>query len=204
MIPTAHIDPQLIRETLEQFQSEAYVENENFQNTATTLRSTVSFGYDYFSLDQSNRTFVPIPEYIQALCQACIDALGNEDALGRAQDYKNVIVSIYQPGYQLEAHTDVAEGDQYADNTTQKPASFYFGDKIIGVILEVDETGRFYILRSNDNTYPIQGNKLHELDETPGLTYLLCDRFRRSPFYHGVSQVKHSRMSITFRTVHFT
>jgi len=202
VIPTAILNLELIRETLQKFHSEQKHTNQHFQDTASTLRETVLYGYDYFSLEENNQTFTLIPDYIQTLCQACIDAFGNQHCLGEAQDYKNIIISLFKPGYQLEAHTDVASGDQFSDNTIQKPANFYFGDRIIGVILEVDEEGRFYLLESDSDTYPVKGRLLFELDEKQGLTYLICDRFRRRPFYHGVSKVKRFRMSVTFRTVH--
>lgn len=163
---------------------------EYWQVRENTHRLTYNFGYDYFQMRESDYTYVPIPPYLADLCRECLEALGMEAT--SAKDYDNIIVSYYKAGDRLEPHFDV---DISWPVTGGQPVNFYFGEDVIGVVLEPDAAGRFYLLDPN-------GQVLEELDEKAGMVFLLSGEVRRQPYRHGVSVVQESRVSVTFRTVH--
>lgn len=204
MIPTSKIDLNLVDESLQKIRQETTAVSHQ-EATETTRRDTLSFGYDYFDMQGAEWPFTPIPDYMVDLCRACIHSFaGQPFELGQAEDYQNVIISMYKQGRKLEPHADVSVGDKFSDPSTGRLANFYFGENILGVVLETDETGRLYFVKSDEGVYPIKGERCFELNEHPGLTYVLRDEGRYHPYYHGVSPVSNSRISVTFRTVHFT
>jgi hypothetical protein len=46
-------------------------------------------------------------------------------------------------------------------------------------------------------------SELNHLNEEVGTVYLLNGKYRRQPYFHGVSKVKDLRISVTFRSVIF-
>lgn len=201
MILNSYIKPEGVKAALTQLEEAPYfLEQVDLQDSATTKRKTYSFGYNYFSLLENNRNFTLIPTYLQTLCQQCIDSFPKELALGEAQDYKNAIVSFYEPGYSLEPHYDV-DVDQYTEG---KDVDFYFGENIIGVILVADSSGKLYFSQTDDDSKRLEAPKLFELEEKLGTTYLMAGKYRRKPYYHGVSKVDKLRISVSFRTIQFS
>lgn len=175
----------------------------HMQNSTFTKRETLTYGFSYFGLAKGDRSFIDIPPSLINLCGECIGALGrNGIDVGSTRDYTNVIASFYGPGYQLEPHVDVDRTHMQAEGSE---ANFYFGENVIGVVLHpdvssgVDDPGSFYVADASS----LSMSPIVKLDETPGLVYLLTGCQRRAPFAHGVTKVNHSRVSVTFRTVHF-
>lgn len=201
MILNSHIRPEQVKAALIQLEEAPYfLEQVDLQDSITTKRKTYSFGYNYFSLLENNRNFTHIPTYLQTLCQQCIDSFPKEHALGNAQDYKNAIVSFYEPGYSLEPHYDV-DVDQYTEG---KDVDFYFGENIIGVVLVADHSGKLYFAKAVDDSKRLESSKIFELNEQTGTTYLMTGKYRRKPYYHGVSKVDKLRISVSFRTIQFS
>ena len=202
-LPTALIDSQYIEKTIELLERYLHQEGEfHFQNTKNTKRETYTFGYSFFRMVEGDKTFVDIPPYLKNLCQKAIDALGESYHLGLVSDYQNVIISIYQQGYFLEPHVDVDFSYQVAEGS---PTDFYFGENVIGIVLEADAEGHFYLVKVDSSEDRLSPTLLKpvELKEQSGLAYLLTGEQRREPFFHGVTQVQKRRISVTFRTVHF-
>lgn len=198
MLPVSKISSNEVENVLLQLNKNLSSGVIHFQDTGLTVRKTCSFGYDFFSLIDNDKTFVEIPLYLQELCRSCIDAFPANFNLGNAQNYLNVIVSFYNPGYVLEPHFDVDFSDRFIHD---KHVDFYFGENVMGVILQADSQGRFYLLKSENN---LQDRiPIVELNEDAGTVFLLQGVTRRKPYYHGVSLVAHSRISVTFRTVSF-
>ena len=189
MLPISKINPVFAKEILAEIENNPHLLK--LQDTAKTKRKTCSFGYDYFTLLDGDKTFTPIPYYLEKLCKISIASFPEKYNLGDYKNYLNVIVSFYENGYQLEPHIDVDMTDRFSDG---KKTDFYFGEHVIGVVLQADETGRFYISKEDE---------VMEVDEAVGTTFLLTGELRRKPYYHGVNVVTHSRISVTFRTVMF-
>ena len=201
MIPNSQIDLTLVKKTLGHLNHAPYfLEQLNLQETEITHRKTYSFGYNYFSLIEDNKKFTHIPSYLKELCQACLDSFPKEYELGKADDYLNVIVSIYEPGYQLEPHVDV-DTDQYTEG---KKVDFHFSENIVGVVLKPDTSGKLYMVKADDESQRLTAPKIFELDEKAGTSYLMSGEGRHKPYYHGVSKVNDLRVSVTFRQVIFS
>lgn len=200
-IKTSKIANPIVNKALDLIHSDMQPTAKNFQQTIHTIRKTYSFGYDYFSLHNGDRTFTEIPKFIEELCQHCIESLDTDGSLGNYKEYTNIIVSIYEAGYCLQPHIDVDHREQISDG---KMVDFYFGSQLFGVILEADQEGRLYFVKSDSDTDFSQSKKIVELDETAGMTFLISGDLRHKPYYHGVSKVIKSRVSVTFRTVKFT
>jgi hypothetical protein len=200
-IPTVQLPEGIIDNCNEWLGNAIYRESIETQLTANTNRQTLSFGYDYFKLNQNDRSFKDIPVSLQELCKHSVTAFRQEFALPSYKDFTNVIVSIYQEGYELEPHVDVSRLNM---STGGNPVDYYFGEHVIGVILQEDIQGKFYIVESKDDSKPYNQPKILELNETKGLGFLLTGKLRYKPYYHGVSKVKSRRVSVTFRTVEFS
>ena len=200
MMPISQISSKQVQNVLEKLEGAPYfLEQLNIQNSEKTSRKTYSFGYNYFSLLEKNRNYTLIPNYLYELCQACIDSFPKEMNLGNAHDYKNAIVSFFEPGYCLEPHYD-ADVDRYSEG---KMVDFHFGEHILGVILEADSRGKLYIVKTDNEAQRFNAKKILELDEKVGTTYLMTGAYRHKPYYHGVSLVSRFRVSVTFRTINF-
>ncbi|MBY0462618.1 MAG: hypothetical protein K2Q34_05515 [Alphaproteobacteria bacterium] len=163
-------------------------------------KRTILVMIDYFNLVKGDNAFTKIPPYLMDLCGVSIDAFGPLYKLGNAEDYLNVIISVYHKDYQLEPHVDVDFSDRITDG---KFVDFYFGKNVIGVVLRPDSKGQFYIIESSAEKPQHDLSHAIRLDEKPGTAFLLTGPLRRKPYYHGVSLVENSRISVTFRTVQF-
>jgi hypothetical protein len=194
LLPTAKLDQSRITVALKYLNHYRKTAVAKKQNTQHTLRETFNFGYDYFSMADGDHTKTAIPDYLKELCQYCIDAFGEQHQLDDHQKYENVIVSIYHAGYCLEPHMDVDISDNITDG---KEVDFYFGENVLGVILQPDIEGKFFITETNNMS------ELNHLNEEVGTVYLLNGKYRRQPYFHGVSKVKDLRISVTFRSVIF-
>lgn len=173
------------------------------QESEHTHRKIINLGYDYFKLADGDRTFQAIPPMFYDLLQKALDQLkdiADIEVIG-ATAYLNCIISDYQPGDNLEPHIDV---DITKQRTLGKDVDFFFGDEVIGIVLECDDTGKFFIQESLNGERPLtfepHGQKVNETD---GTTFVLKGTVRRFPYYHGVTPVKNRRLSLTFRTVNF-
>lgn len=170
------------------------------QRDHKTRRQTLNFGYDFVKLRQGNQSYSPIPIAIQELRQEAVKALQNktDKALPPASAFQNCIISIYGAGDRLEPHIDT-------DRPGLDKYGFCFGDDIIGVILESDRTGKFFIQSSPLNSKrPVFDNQqAFILPEHDGMTFLLNGEARRMPYFHGVKPVEKRRISLTFRSVEF-
>ena len=174
-----------------------------YQITAETNRMSYSFGYDYFRMEVGDYTYAPIPGPLQVLLREGLESLKAVAKVKNSnpQAYQSCIVSIYQTGGQLEPHVDV---DSPKDTSLVNPRDFFFGDEVIGVILEADRDGKFYLLESkSEGPQSYDRNRAIYLDEEAGTVFLLSGPRRRAPFFHGVSPVKGRRISVTYRTVSF-
>jgi hypothetical protein len=201
LIPSITLHPDIIRKTLHAFESDqTKVYAKHVQSTSSTKRETYNFGYDYFNLVKGDNTFTKIPPYLMDLCGVSIDAFGSPYNFEKAEDYLNVIISVYHKDYQLEPHVDVDFSDRITDG---KFVDFCFGETVIGVVLRPDSKGQFYIIESSAEKAQLDLNHTIRLDEKPGTAFLLTGPLRRKPYYHGVSLVKDLRISVTFRTVQF-
>lgn len=195
LVPTAQLDKSFVDNIVKQLNAQLAASGLlREQSDDYTVRDTLAFGYDYFALLEGDQAFTPIPAYLEKLCHACIEALGPGYQLGAAQDYSNVIVSIYREGYRLQPHVDVDPSENM---------NFYFGDQVIGVVLECDQAGRFYLVQGESEADTAGKPPLWTLAETPGMVFLLEGMARRKPYFHGVTRVNKLRISVTFRTVIF-
>lgn len=194
-VPVAQLDKLFVNDTLTDL-DEYLVSRSLLHEQADdyTVRETLHFGYDYFALLNDDKTFTPIPTFLQELCARCMDVLGSDYHLGSHQDYSNVIVSIYHEGYRLRPHVDVEPTEN---------ENFYFGEYVIGVILESDSEGHLYVVKAQDEADAVDKKPLWVLAETAGTVFLLAGAARCHPYFHGVTTVKKLRISVTFRTVMF-
>lgn len=194
IIPTGQLDDRYSASISASIKAYVLDRSLRSQSDHYTVRDTLIFGYDYFLLIEGRVQFTAIPEYLQDLCQNCIEALGEQYNLGSYKDYSNIIISVYREGYHLQPHIDV---DPSSD------AIFYFGENVVGVILESDSEGRLYFVEAASEMDAVGKKPLVVLPEQDGLVYLLNGTARRNPYFHGVSTVKKIRISVTFRTVKF-
>ena len=106
-----------------------------------------------------------------------------------------MILSYYGPGFHLEPHVDVN-----IDNRENDP--FYFNEKVYGIVIEPDEEGNLYFVKWDEEGLPPLGlEPVYNLSEKVGSVFCLEGPFRHQPYFHGVSDIKNRRISITFRTV---
>lgn len=168
------------------------------QHNHRTKRQTLNFGYDFVKLRLGDKRFTPIPLSLQTLCEDAVRSLQRkvDHPLPSAEAFKNCIISIYKHGDKLEPHIDT-------DRPGLDKYGFCFGDDIIGVILEADRNGKFYIQEApaNSRRPHFDAARAFILPEQDGTAFLLNGEARRSPYFHGVSPVDKRRISVTFRSV---
>lgn len=194
IIPTGQLDATYADSISRSIKAYVIERSMRSQSDPYTVRDTLTFGYDYFSLIEGRVQFTAIPEYLQELCQNCIEALDQKYNLGSYQDYSNIIISVYREGYHLQPHVDVDPSED---------ATFYFGENVVGVVLESDSEGQLYFVEATSEMDAAGKKPLVVLPENNGLVYLLNGTARRKPYFHGVTTVKKTRISVTFRTVKF-
>lgn len=193
MLPSIVLDPLITQTTLEWVRSHSLTTSMEHQDTRYTTRRTVNFGYSYFKMMEGDKSFTPIPSpLVQCLSHAIRKLCSiTPIAYQNAEAYTNCIVSWYGPGYQLEPHIDVDVADGQG---------FGFGDEIIGIVLQSDPKGKFFLQKA-DSLPQYDAINAHLIAEQNGTVFALKGTHRRAPWYHGVSPVQSERISLTFRTV---
>lgn len=160
------------------------------QNDGRTNRLTKEFGYSFFKMERGDFTYTAPPPFLQELGYKVCEALDHPP-----KDFTNFIISLYEEGYILEPHVDVACSDPYH--------GFYFDERVYGVILEIDPEGHLYFIKHEGNEpAPLDGRPVYSLNEIPGMVFSLEGELRNAPYHHAVSRVANRRVSLTFRVVH--
>lgn len=210
-IPVCSLEPALISSVSEKLK-ELFQNQHLFhsQKDERTIRDTIQYGYNFFKLEQGDLTYAPIPEFLHDLGNEILAAFGFENVL----PFDNVIISVYESGYHLEPHEDtdiVRESNnsinlnQHYTDRMENRKEYAFAENIFGVVIVADGSGRFYILHdpsSTNSTVSIEkAETVFELNESPGVAFMLSGEARRRPFLHGVSEVCDRRVSVTFRHV---
>ncbi|MCH9621645.1 MAG: hypothetical protein S4CHLAM20_10700 [Chlamydiia bacterium] len=163
----------------------------SFQDDTRTRRSTREYGFSFFKMEQGDFSYNKPPAFLQELGASICKALGDDPV-----EFTNIILSYYGKEFHLEPHIDVGQNDRYKD------CNFYFGEKVYGVVIEPDPTGHLYFVKYEDEGVPPLNLQpvLNLLEET-GTIFCLQGPLRSKPYFHGVTNVKNQRISITFRTV---
>jgi hypothetical protein len=186
----AQLNSELLSEYLEQIHDELG-KGASYQNDNRTHRATREYGYSFFKMERGDFTYVPPPQFLQELGAHICRAFGDEVVA-----FTNIIISEYDTGFHLEPHVDVGFKNRYEN------CSFYFGDKIYGIVVEADSTGSLYFVRWDEDLHPpLELEPLYSLSEKDGMIFCFQDEIRSAPYFHGVSPVSNHRLSITFRTV---
>lgn len=159
------------------------------QNDARTRRDTREYGYSFFKMENGDFSYTPPPEFLNFLGSEICQALGHPP-----QKFTNIILSFYEKGFHLEPHFDTNSSDPHK--------GYFFDENVYGIIIETDPTGHLYFIRDDVSLVP-QLDHEHEyfLEEKPGTIFCLQGKYRKIPFFHGVTHVSKRRISITFRTV---
>ncbi|MCH9633548.1 MAG: hypothetical protein S4CHLAM7_02760 [Chlamydiae bacterium] len=190
-IPLSNLAPDVLASFESQILSEVQSEVTT-QNDQRTHRSTREYGYSFFKMEKNDFSYTPPPEFLQKLGAEVAKSLKQEPT-----EFTNIILSVYNKSFHLEPHVDVSKKDRYGD------AQFYFGENVYGLVVEPDPTGHLYFVEWNDKSLapPLNLEKIYEVPEEKGSTFCLQGDYRESPYFHGVSEVTHQRISLTFRTV---
>ncbi len=176
-------------------------DNQFIQKGKATKRQTTEYGYVFQKLRQGDDSFTPFPDELVTLCALALRELGDKTnlKLPSVEDITqrgNCIISDYETGDELAPHIDY---DKARAKYRGQDLSFYFGESVIGVVLEADESGTLYIQPSSKERRH-NPHKAQKIDEHDGSIFLLNGR-ARNDFEHGVTPVKEKRLSVTFRTV---
>lgn len=171
-----------------------------FYNSEKSERKTAEYGYSFRSMRDGNGFSLanPIPELLSGLYLSARDSLLSHDS-EIPYSFDTCLVNLYGPGVDLFPHVDK---DEHQAANEKRP--FYFGSKVIGVILIADTTGKLYV-QNIDEKFPKTYNPssaIH-LNEVNGTSYLLSGLLRYRPWHHGVSRVAIRRLSVTFRTLYY-
>lgn len=160
------------------------------ENRSRTVRNTLQYGYSFMKLEKGDFSYTPIPPFLQELGDRISEALGYPQ-----EEFDNVIISIYDEGYHLEPHVDTSP-------INHPRRLYYFGERILGIVIEADPTGHLYFVEHEGRGIPpVDRPVVYEMEEVPGTIFSLEGDYRHAPYYHGVSPVSSRRISITFRTV---
>ena len=192
-VETRVLSQGLINQILPQVRELLKVGQVRRQDDGRTNRLTLQYGYDFFKLQDGDREFVDVPEVLVDLGEAILKAFGKP-----LDPFSNIIISEYKPGYSLEPHadTDVSKGEG---------KGYYFEEDVYGVILETDPTGHLYFIYDEkaESSPDLGQTPIFEMEEAPGICFCLNGDIRTAPYFHGVSEVSKSRISITYRRVQF-
>ena len=163
-------------------------------------RRTLNYGWNFLALEKGERTFIEIPREIELLRRDVFEALAPQIAGAKSVEaYDNVIVSIYDKGEAIIPHID-----RDGKHESAHGLDYNFGETILGVVLEADESGRLRFIRHDaEGKPPLSARAELELDERKGLAFLFQNEFRHFPYFHAVSPVSSRRISVTFRSTHF-
>ncbi len=203
MLPTVQLDPSLLN-TAKNMVAKIVFNGSTAQkqDTARTVRTTYEFGYNYMAMKQGNNSFTEIPCFLKNLCSETVRAFNHagQNLLPPPETFTNCIISIYDPGFKLQPHVD----DHAAKMRAKGKGGYYFGDNVIGIVLKADTQGALYFIESPDDSEPAyNAAQAQQLQEQDGMAFLMNGKLRSEPYYHGVSDIKDQRISVTFRTVHF-
>ncbi len=197
-IPVAQIDEEILRPAqiflTSQFQHSA----SRGHHAENTSRNTLSYGYDFFRMRNNDFRPRPTPQILKDVCASAVQKL--EEVISRklpsVSAFNSCLVSLYERGGKLEPHVDTAK-----DFSRSK---FYFGDDIIGVVINADTSGKLYVQKQINGIRPVFDEaRGWVVPEQDGCAALLTGRMRHYPYMHGVTEVAERRVSITFRTVEF-
>lgn len=187
------IDIQFIKQ-LKQFltkkQQHRWLENEK------VTRSTINYGWDYAQMEQDVFKFINIPPLLkklrEKLCIAFSDYLKKDL---EAEEFDNIIVTIYEPGQFLIPHYDA---DNSPNPLTKR--NFYFEEPILGTIIEADpSTGFTFYYHDQEGRPRFDSTPLYQVEEKPGSTFLFQGVCRHAPYFHAIPPTKNQRISVTMR-----
>jgi hypothetical protein len=141
-------------------------------------------------MENGDFSYSPPPEFFNELGHILCQSLGHAP-----QEFTNIILSSYEGGFHLEPHIDI--------NSSDHPnKDYYFDENVYGIIIEADATGHLYIALDEENMIPpLDLPHVYAVDERPGTVFCLQGRYRKAPYFHGVTKVSKRRISITFRRV---
>jgi hypothetical protein len=159
---------------------------------ARYYRETIDFGKVFPALEEGYIIERPIPDFVAKIPNQLFQIFQNQmDENITADDYDNCIITIYQSGNGIAPHID--RNWEWADKDENR--KYYFGDSIIGLIVEPDVTQSLYF------EDPKIGEKSRfYLEEKPGTAFLFQDSLRNA-WKHGLLPVERERISMTFRRV---
>ena len=130
---------------------------------------------------------------ISVICSTAVHTLQGQGLLSPAEkpsDYNSFIISDYHEGFKLQTHIDLNEAMAMQRNT-----GYCFDDPIIGIVMIADEQGKLYT--TADKKTPLTQSEF--LPEKDGTVFVLSGCTR--DVWHGVSEVKNRRLSLTCRKV---
>lgn len=193
-----HIDAKLVGAVCKRLEKE---ETQHWADEKQPARCTINYGWNFVALESGEKQFIDLPEEIASIRSAVHDVLRPQLATPSApEDFDNVIVTIYGQGEAIVPHID-----RDGRHESGKNVAYHFGETILGVILQADSTGRLKFIRHHGEGKPLlEAAPYMELNEKSGLAFLFQGKLRHFPYFHAVSTVTNLRMSITFRTTHFT
>ncbi len=169
--------------------------NEEIKHTwpdAKYYRETIDFGKVFPALEEGYIIERPIPNFIAEIRNQLFQIFKNqikEDVT--ADDYDNCIITIYQSGNGIAPHID--RNLEWASKNENR--KYYFGDSIIGLVVEPDITQSLYF----ENPKVGEKSRFY-LEERPGIAFLFQDSLRNE-WKHGLLPVGRERISMTFRRV---
>ena len=125
-------------------------------------RYTVEFGFSFKVAEQKGRREdLPIPPFVMELRRAAVERLRTHLKVTAPEQYENCILTVYDTGGKIDAHTD-------------RPC---FGDEIVGVIIEPDTATNGL---SSKLCFRF-GQKKHLLQERKGTAYAITGSLRWTP-----------------------
>jgi hypothetical protein len=159
---------------------------------AKYYRETIDFGKVFPALEEGCIIERPIPEFIAEIRNQLFQVFKNQiNENVTADDYDNCIITIYQSGDGIAPHID--RNLEWASKNENR--KYYFGDSVIGLIVEPDITQSLYF------EDPKAGEKSRfYLDEKSGTAFLFQGALRNE-WKHGLLPIARERISMTFRRV---
>lgn len=186
--PVGQLDSEVLERFYPQIMEEITKEF-SLQNDGRTHRNTREYGYSFFKMENGDFSYVPPPAFLNALGYEICKALGHAP-----EEFTNIILSLYEEGFHLEPHVDI--------NATDPHQGYYFDENVYGIIIEADSTGHLYFVRDEVNWVPpLNLEPVYSLEERPGVIFCLQGKYRKFPYFHGVSKISKRRISLTFRKV---
>lgn len=155
-------------------------------------RETIDFGKVFHELEKNNIVERPIPLFVKEVRKQLFEIFKNQLPKNDCpEDYDNCIITIYQPGYGIDAHID--QNLEWAK--VKEGRHYYFGESIIGLIIEPDTLQSLFF----ENPKIGEASRFY-LEEKVGTAFLFQGSLRNE-WKHGVPPVEKRRISMTFRKV---